>query len=175
MNKRMTKRNTDGQAMMNCQKCEADWTGKHGKPMADCTALYCRNRLLDRLVEYEDTGLTPAEVSELIKDWSDLCTAVGECGGIDMIREICKANKDKRLVVLPFRVGDKVYTILCGEVVEKTAIEFRVNGFSKPGVSAVLATNTLAPIITPLRFAIGRTVFLTREEAEKALKEGEQK
>lgn len=173
MNKRMTKRDTDGQAMMDCQKCEADWTGKHGKPMADCTALYCRNRLKDRLAAYEDTGLTPAEVSELIKDWSDLCTAVGECGGIDMIREICKADKEKRLVVLPFRVGAKVYTLLCDEVVEKTSIEFRVNGFSKPGVSAVLAADTLAPVITPLRFAIGRTVFLTREEAEKALKEGE--
>ena len=129
-------------------------------------------QMADRLAAYEDTGLTPEEVSELIKDWSDLCTVVGECGGIDMIREICNADKEKRLVVLPFRVGAKVYTIFCGEVVEKTAIEFRVNGFSKPGVSAVLATDTLAPTITPLRFAIGRTVFLTREEAEKALKEG---
>lgn len=65
MNKRMTKRDTDGQAMMDCEKCKADWTGKHGKPMADCTALYCRNRLKDRLAAYEDTGLTPEEVSEL--------------------------------------------------------------------------------------------------------------
>lgn len=32
---RLTKYDTDGQAMMDCQKCEADWTGKHGKPMAD--------------------------------------------------------------------------------------------------------------------------------------------
>ena len=30
-----------------------------------------------RLATYEDTGLEPAEISELIKDWSDLCTAVG--------------------------------------------------------------------------------------------------
>ena len=52
MNERMTKRDTDGQAMMDCEKCKADWTGKHGKPMADCTALYCRNHLLDLLVEY---------------------------------------------------------------------------------------------------------------------------
>lgn len=93
MNERLTKRDTDGQAMMDCQKCKADWTGKHGKPMVDCTALYCRNRLKDRIAAYEDTGLTPEEVSELIKDWSDLCTVVGECGGIDMIREICNAGK----------------------------------------------------------------------------------
>ena len=68
MNKRMTKRDTDGQAMMDCQKCKADWTGKHGKPMGDCTALYCRNRVKDRLAEYEDTGLTPEEIKELAHD-----------------------------------------------------------------------------------------------------------
>ena len=63
---RLTKRDTDGQAMMDCEKCEADWTGKHGKPMADCTALYCRNRLKDRLAAYEDTGLTPEEVTDMM-------------------------------------------------------------------------------------------------------------
>jgi hypothetical protein len=54
---------------MDCQKCEADWTGKHGKPMADCTALYCRNRLKDRLAAYEDRGCAPEEV--LPKDKAD--------------------------------------------------------------------------------------------------------
>ena len=53
---RLTKRDTDGQAMMDCQKCKADWTGKHGKPMDSCTALYCRNRLKDRIAAYEDSG-----------------------------------------------------------------------------------------------------------------------
>lgn len=66
---RLTKRDTDGQTMMDCEKCKADWTGKHGKPMVDCTALYCRNRLKDRLAAYEDTGLTPEEV--LPKDKAD--------------------------------------------------------------------------------------------------------
>jgi len=66
---RLTKRDTDGQAMMDCEKCKADWTGKHGKPMVDCTTLYCRNRLKDRLAAYEDTGLTPEEV--LPKDKAD--------------------------------------------------------------------------------------------------------
>lgn len=42
MIKRLTKRDNDGQAMMDCEKCKADWTGKNGKPMVDCTALYCK-------------------------------------------------------------------------------------------------------------------------------------
>lgn len=66
---RLTKRGTDGQAMMDCEKCKADWTGKHGKPMADCTALYCRNRLKDRLAAYEDRECAPEEV--LPKDKAD--------------------------------------------------------------------------------------------------------
>ena len=61
MNERMTKRDIDGRAVMDCKKCKADWMGKHGKPMVDCTALYCRNRLKDRLAAYEDTGLTPEQ------------------------------------------------------------------------------------------------------------------
>lgn len=43
---RLTKRDNDGQAMMDCQKCKADWTGKHGKPMVDCTAMSRTNPLL---------------------------------------------------------------------------------------------------------------------------------
>lgn len=101
MNERLTKRDTDGQAMMDCQKCKADWTGKHGKPMVDCTALYCRNRLKDLLAAYEDTELTPEEVAALVKDWSDLCTIIGECGGITRLRTLAEADKDGRLVVLP--------------------------------------------------------------------------
>lgn len=54
-----------------------------------------------RLAAYEDTGLTPAEVSAIVKEWSDLCTIVGECGGIDRLRELAEADKDGRLVVLP--------------------------------------------------------------------------
>lgn len=50
---------------MECQKCEADWTGKHGKRMADCEALYCRNRVKERLAAYEDTCLEPEEVAAL--------------------------------------------------------------------------------------------------------------
>lgn len=65
---RLTKRDTDGQAMMDCEKCKADWLGKHGKPMVDCTALYCRNRLKDRLAAHEDTGYTPEDIAKLQGD-----------------------------------------------------------------------------------------------------------
>ena len=169
MNKRMTKRDTDGQAIMDCQKCKADWTGKHGKPMADCTALYCRNRLLERLVEYEDTGLTPEEVSALVKDWSDLCTIIGECGGIDRLRELDEADKNGRVVVRPCKIGDVLYRASpSGVVVHRVANM----------VYRELTSRWYIDTIPNLPYAseeLGKTTFLTREEAEKALKEVEKK
>lgn len=103
---RLTKRDTDGQAMMDCQKCKADWTGKNCKPMDDCTALYCRNRVKDRLADYEDRGCAPEEV--LPKDKADeialklmrLADLESLCS-YTRLRELAEADKDGRLVVLP--------------------------------------------------------------------------
>ena len=103
---RLTKRDTDGQAMMDCQKCKADWTGKHGKPMDSCTALYCRNRLKDRIAAYEDSGWAPEEV--LPKDKADEITLklmrladLESLCSFNRLRELVEADKDGRLVVLP--------------------------------------------------------------------------
>ena len=49
--------------------------------------------LQDRLASYEDTGLTPEEVTALQKDWSDLCTIIGECGGVDRVKELGRAER----------------------------------------------------------------------------------
>lgn len=166
MNERLTKRDTDGQAMMDCEKCKADWTGKHGRPMADCTALYCRNRLLDLLVKYEDTGLTPEEVSTLVKDWSDLCTALGECGGMSLLRELAEADKDGRVVVLPCKPGDGLWTF-CSHPVEQV-YSFTVTDISTLNGRTMLNTSRCGVIDAR---DVGKTVFLTREEAEKALEE----
>ena len=105
---RLTKRDNDGQAMMDCEKCKADWTGKHGKPMDSCTALYCRNRLKDRIAAYEDSGWAPEEV--LPKDKADEITLklmrladLESLCSFNRLRELAEADKDGRLVVLPFK------------------------------------------------------------------------
>lgn len=96
---RLTKRDTDRQAMMDCEKCKADWTGKHGKPMVDCTALYCRNRLKDRLAAYEDTGLEPEQCANA----KILVYAAfnNDTPKVERILELLKADKAGRLMVLP--------------------------------------------------------------------------
>jgi hypothetical protein len=166
MNKRMTKRDTDGQAMMDCQKCKADWTGKYGKPMADCTALYCRNRLLDRLVEYEDTGLTPEEID---MDHEAAETLRQLCRGCDRLEKLDEADKNGRVVVLPCKIGDVLYRASpSGVVVHRVANM----------VYRELTSRWYIDTIPNLPYAseeLGKTTFLTREEAEKALKEVGQK
>ena len=158
---RLTKRDTDGQAMMDCEKCKADWTGKHGKPMVDCTALYCRNRLKDCLAAYEDRGLRPEEV--LPKDKADdIALKLMRLADLESIcsytrlRELAEADKDCRLVVLPCKVGDTVYRI-----------------FNPPSREPVISAHTLMSVDYIVRWIdkFGKTVFLTREEAEKALEE----
>lgn len=118
---RLTKRDTDGQAMMDCEKCKADWTGKHGKPMVDCTALYCRDRLKDRLAAYEDSGCASEEV--LPKDKADeialklmrLADLESLCS-YDRLRELAEADKEGRIFLLPLEPGRPM---LCQEYFER--------------------------------------------------------
>ena len=160
---RLTKRLDDGQAVMRCEDCKASWMRKHGKPMEECTAMYCRNMCKDRLAAYEDTGLMPDKVSALVKDWSDLCTIVGECGGIDRLRELAEADKDGRVVVRPCKIGDVLYRASpSGVVVHRVANM----------VYRELTSRWYIDTIPNLPYAseeLGKTTFLTREEAEKAL------
>jgi hypothetical protein len=121
------------------------------------------------LREYLDTGLGPAEVSELVKDWSDLCTIVGECGGIDRMRELAEADKDGRLVVLPCKVGQRVVALLD---TDKHISECEVKQI---GIGNKIGFIGLEPIGARGREygvalnGFGKTVFLTRKEAEEAL------
>ena len=152
---RLTKRDTDGQAMMDCQKCKADWTGKHGKPMADCTALYCRNRLLDRLVEYEDTGLEPAMCANY-KTFED--EAISKGVTFKRIVALMEADRAGRLVVLPCKMGDTVYRLFVGNPDNPVIATLKINTVTE----AVKLIGKMG-----MHKYIG--TFLTREEAEKAL------
>lgn len=121
----------------------------------DCPSFDC---LVERLAAYEDTGLEPREVSAIVKEWSDLCTIVGECGGIARLREQAEADKDGRLVVLPCKVGDPVYLIVTKRARNYTP-EFR---FVKKSRLTFLNMERILQ-------DFGEEAFLTREEADEAL------
>ena len=159
---RLTKYDTDGQAMMDCQKCEADWTGKHGKPMADCTALYCRNRLLDRLVKYEDTERTPEEIDmdhEAAETLRQLCQ---NCD-LDRLEKLAEADRDGRVVVRPCNVGDTLFRVFAGEI-----LEHKVRNMRYLAIQGRWDIDT-TPFCSYVESSIGKTIFLTHKQAERAL------
>lgn len=92
------------------------------------------------------------------------------CGGADRLRELAEADKDGRVVVLPCRQGDELWTY-CNHPV-KRVYSFTVSDVSTLNGRTVLNTLGLGTIRPE---DIGKTVFLTREEAEKALQEMEGK
>ena len=86
------------------------------------------------------------------------------------LRELAEADKDGRVVVLPCRQGDELWTY-CNHPV-KRVYSFTVSDVSTLNGRTVLNTLGLGTIRPE---DIGKTVFLTREEAEKALQEMEGK
>ena len=153
---------------MDCEKCKADWTGKHGKPMVDCTALYCRNRLKDRLAAYEDTWLEPEEV--LTKDKADeialklmrLADLENFCS-YTRLRELAEADKDGRLVVLPCKPDGSMLDTSDPERPEimkriHFAVAYVCGGIVFHQPYSIFLENVAAGYIRPLN-----------EEAEKAL------
>lgn len=59
---RYTRRLDDGQAAMNCYMCDANSEQLIG---SKCTALYCRNRLKDRVADYEDVLCRIRDMNQL--------------------------------------------------------------------------------------------------------------
>lgn len=117
----------------------------------------------NRLADYEDTGLTPQEVLSMKFEWCAMMDALNSIGGgYTRLRELTEADKGGRLVVLPCKVGDTVYFALLGRIIEKQV--FSIVSFSN---STRIYCDGTSEYFRPED--IGKTFFLTREAAEKAL------
>lgn len=92
---RLTRRSDSGHAYS--PRCFAEPCNGEGCELKDCPF---DETICEHLAAYEDTELTPVEVTALIKDWIRLCMTIRECGGIDRLRELAEADKDGRMVVL---------------------------------------------------------------------------
>ena len=139
----------------------------------DCIDCPAFDRLVERLAAYEDTGLTPQEVISMHGEWRAMMSVLNSIGGgYTRLRELAEADKDGRVVVLPCKVGDTLYEVTG----RNTISEYRVKAirvewfcvFIEWEIEKGFVWQSLAGI-TPNE--IGKTVFLTREEAEKALEE----
>lgn len=119
-----------------------------------CTAVPAAHCPLLR--QYLGTGLTPEQAANAKTIIEFAFTE--DTSKAERIRKLLAADKEDRCIILPCRVGDTVWRI------KRTFEEYPDR--SKPYIEpdAFLLQDI---------FNIGKTVFLTREEAERALQEME--
>ncbi len=119
---------------------------------------------MERLADYEDTGLSPEGVKELLHD------SVGPLH--KKLGEWIDADKESRLLVLPCKIGDILFWADIG-IVKKKIVECCVSDIWIDGYGVYVVLDRLSPPEFQWRTAytelIGSELFLTREEAEKAL------
>lgn len=100
----------------------------------------------------------------------DRLAAYEDAGPIDRLMELAEADKDGRLVVLPCKVGDRLYEVTGRKTISVYKVKaIRVELFSlfiEWDIVEGFVWQSLAGVSAG---EIGKTVFLTREEAENAL------
>lgn len=127
-------------------------------------------RALKKLRQYENTGLTPSDVHSLWGEWNAMMSLLNSIGGgYERLRQLAEADKSGRAVILPCEPGTPVYMTFCGEVWEMRVGRFHVNGYTEPRIWADIDCDWASTQCVRWDSAVGKTVFLTREEAEKAL------
>lgn len=133
--------------------------------------------LYGRLKAYEDIGLTPEEIKAPFTEDTMINLAAQALGvDADRLRELAEADKDGRVVVLPCEVGDTVYMIerifdidngLRDEICARKVIGHGGNNLNKLWLIGSGGICNVSIFVSEF----GKTVFLTHEEAKKALEE----
>ena len=119
-------------------------------------------QMAERLAAYEDTGLTPETCAEY-KKFEDEVVASGKTFG--RIVELLKEEIHGRRVTLPCVPGDTVWLSKAFYTQPKEPLPAVVHAirFDADGIMITTGKRRFAAE------AIGKTVFLTREDAEKAM------
>lgn len=130
-----------------------------------------RHEAADRLAAYEDTGLEPKQITAAVTPEAILSLAA-QFFGVEpgRLRELAQADREGRCVVLPCKVGDTLYDIYeamgngTGEIRELKVNDIRIH-LDKRSKEWLIAGGYYFSLSD-----FGKTVFLTRAEAEAALR-----
>lgn len=147
--------------------------------ISKCAYLICpydhnctQKQVWERLKQFEDAVQTPENFYKMYGELCLLESALKNYGSHDRMKELAEADKDGRVVILPCKVGDMVYFVNAKPILEFTVVGYAVD---ETGISWVYSEHvdktghTYERTFSPDR--IGKTTFLSREEAEKALAE----
>lgn len=136
------------------------WNEEYG-----CWSYHCGSgEAANRLAAYEETRLTPEEFHAY---WVFLEDLIGEqkvSEALDNFRQLVKANRDGRLVVLPFTSGR---TLLCKENIDSPRlmkdVELAIRYCSSCGIVFHMDYNVFCDLVKQ-----GRITAVSKE-AEKVL------
>ena len=163
---RLTKRLPDGKAVMDCDSCGLKTSRK-------CTLYKCRNQLMKRVAAYEDTNLTPEDLNAPFTWQTLLNQASQKALGVELsrLRELAEADKAGRCVVLPCKVGDTAYYLNRPVILDFEVIGYMVDERGAWSFMGEHLDKTTGDTYSccPDTEKVGKTVFLTREEAERAM------
>ena len=115
-----------------------------------------------RLAAYEDTHMMPSDVTSMRMDMA-IIAALFNGVDVDRMKELAEADRDGRVVVRPCKVGDTLFRVFAGEI-----LEHKVRNMRYLAIQGRWDIETY-PFCPCVESSIGKTIFLTREEAEKAL------
>jgi len=140
--------------------------------IAQCRELPCphggsctQRKVWEKLKAYEDSGFTPAEIKSLYAEWDVMMSVLNSIGGgYERLRQLAEADKAGRLVVLPCKAGDELWTFY--NYPDEQVCSFTVTDISTLNGRTMLNTSRCGVIDAR---DVGKTVFLTREEAVEAL------
>jgi len=133
-----------------------------------CTAVPAAHCPLLR--QYLDTGMTPEAFQSFVVFFQDLIGNQKASEALDRFRQLVKADRDGRLVMPPCKAGDTVYEVTS----RKTISEYRVKAIRVELFCTFIEWDIVAGFVDKSIFGvpvdeIGKTVFLTSEEAKAAL------
>lgn len=124
--------------------------------------------LENRLAEYEDTGYTPEDFDRLCREMCSMRLAFG----IKTLEQLRDDFISGRLVMLPCKVGDTVYIPNITNC-SRDAVAVRVQGISISVSGRTILRFGGYPFESAWGDGCGKDWFLTREEAEAALRKEE--
>lgn len=136
-----------------------------------CDISMCREELGGPFCE--EGYCSQRRVWERLKSIEDI---LGGDYNLDRLRELVQADREGRCVILPCMIGDTVYVLNhhLGRVFENEVAGFSVGypSDNRNNVSTVYVGKYGSKTFRRWKFQrFGKTVFLTREEAEAALRE----
>lgn len=143
------------------------YRSKCAETCGECDGCWGLDEIVNRLGAYEDTELTPEEVNDAVVGAklmakSQLVSSFGIAA--ERLLELAEADKAGRLMVLPCKAGDELWTFY--NYPDEQVCSFTVTDISTLNGRTMLNTSHCGVIDAR---DVGKTVFLTREEAKKAL------